>query len=58
MCVKYCAELMRAAAAIKLMVPSSSLAIRLVHSFTLTLAQWLRETYNGNGFELPQSWTQ
>jgi hypothetical protein len=20
--------------------------------------QWLRETYNGNGFELPQSWTQ
>ncbi len=26
--------------------------------FLLTQSQWLRETYNGNGFELPQSWTQ
>jgi hypothetical protein len=26
--------------------------------FLSTRLQWLRETYNGHGFELPQSWTQ
>ncbi len=26
--------------------------------FSSTRFQWLRETYNGHGFELPQSWTQ